>query len=1065
MFGLFTRLLGRLSVSRKLMLIYLLDLSAVIFISGILIHEKFIAINFARKEVVGNAYIAEARGTLLALAGRPDSGQVVPDFLSRAEAIEAAESRWGEGMASREPSQALSTALRQLAALRAGPPPEAVATRQREAFDRTRALITRVGNQSNLILDPDLDSYYTMSVVLLRYPELLDVVSQITTQLSASDDLPRSPGNDGRTRYLMLEGRLTAVAQGIESDYREAFAASADEGLRTALQPTLTEVIASVERFRAISRAMLDRQDTPMDATALLREERDVMHRLDSAWSAAGTELDRLLDARISGFFSRMWLHLGTALVLLLLILTAVFFVASQIARPLHHLSHVAEKVRRSGNYRLRAEWRSSDEIGRLVAAFNGMLERLDRQRQVQQELAAKTRAAQAQQQLLESTPIPMVVTAIPGHEVLHANAQAQAWLGGRSTDPWAVGLDPAVRTRFFQQLADTEEVNEFEVCWRGGDEPAWAVLSARRLVYQGQDAVLTAFTPVNHLKLMERRLELWAKVFEASSEGIMIVDASYRILTTNPAFCRHTNYDLAEVFGERPDILLAEPDRLKLVDEIWPAVSSRGTWQGEVRLRRRDDTTYPAWLMIRAVKDGANAASHYICSTLDITDRKASEERIQFLAHHDALTGLPNRLLFTERLRLAMQHAERSGLQVAVLFIDLDRFKTINDSLGHHVGDALLCSVSRRLLEAVRNGDTVSRLGGDEFVVALNAVTGSDEVMNIVERRLIPLIRQVHIVGDAELHVSCSVGISMFPDDSLDLEEVMRHADVAMYQAKAMGRDSAQFFTPELNERAHKRLRLESLLRHAIDRGELSLRYQPRVAADTGHLVAVEALLRWHSPELGEVSPTEFIPIAEESRLIIPIGAWVVEEACRQQAQWKQQGHGELAISINVSAVQLRDPALAATLTQSIARFGVDAAAIELELTESTLMEAVEETLGQLHALKRLGVMLSIDDFGTGYSSLNYLNRFPIDRLKIDRTFVRHLLDDPTDLAITRAIIGLGHTLGLQVVAEGVESHQVAAALRAAKCDELQGYLYSKPLGPAELVAWVANRRSTSLV
>ena len=1058
MITLFTRLLARLSVSRKLMLIYLLDLSAVIFISGILIHEKFIAIDFGRAELAGNAYIGDARSALLALSRPAQAPAGAPDFEARARAIEAAEARWGDGMQTREASAALAGALRQTAsnqdlASRA-------AAMQRVAFERARALITRIGNQSNLILDPDLDSYYTMSVVLLRYPELLEIVTQITALLTAHEAASTVGGNDARTQYLILEGRLTAVALGIESDYGEAFAAAADGRLRTALRPTKDVLLASIERFRGLSRSLLDAERSEAAAAALRSAQINVVDTLDSAWQVGALELDRLLDVRIDGFFTRMWIHLGTALFLLMMLLSAVFFVARQIARPLRRLSDVAELVRTTGDYQLRAEWRSGDEIGRLVTAFNGMLEQLDRQREIQQELAATARAAEAQQQLLESTPIPMVVTAIPGHEVLHANRQAQAWLGGRVSDPWAVGLEPAVRRRFFQQLADREQVDEFEVRWTGAAEPAWAVLSARRLMFQGRDAVLTAFAPINQMKLMERRLELWAKVFEASSEGIMIVDGEHRILTVNRAFCRHTDYEAGEVVGDQPELLLSDDDRARLV-EIWPGVDKRGSWQGEVQVRRRNETSFPAWLVVSTVRDGSSGISHYIWTLLGITDRKASEERIHFLAHHDVLTGLPNRLLFTERLGLAMQHARRANQQVAVLFIDLDRFKTINDSLGHHVGDGLLRSVSMRLLEAVRAGDTVSRLGGDEFVVALNGVAGCDEVLSIVERRLVPSIRQAHHVGGAELHVTCSVGISMFPDDSHDIDEVMRHADVAMYQAKAMGRDSAQFFTPELNERAHKRLRLESKLRYAIDRNEMRLHYQPRVSASGGQLVAVEALLRWTSPELGEVLPAEFIPIAEEARLIVPIGAWVIREACRQHALWKSQGCGDIAVSINVSALQLRDPALTGVLKQAIVEFDVDPAAIELELTESTLMEAVQETLVQLHALKRLGVKLSVDDFGTGYSSLNYLNRFPIDRLKIDRSFVRRLLDDATDLAITRAIIGLGHTLGLQVVAEGVESEAVAAALRAASCDELQGFLFAQALPPSEFVAWLARTRA----
>jgi diguanylate cyclase (GGDEF)-like protein/PAS domain S-box-containing protein len=1081
---LFPRFLGRLSVSRKLMLIYLLDLSAVIYISGILINEKFIAIDFARKELAGNAYVAEVREVLLGLSragAEPDAaltgmhrsgahGPAAPPPVqpaALAERVAAAQRRHGEGMASAEPATALNAALQSLA----GAPPGTAAERwQREALERGRALVTRIGNQSNLILDPDLDSYYTMSLVLLRYPELLELVTQIGTQLqrggadAGGADAGGAPaaGAEMRTLYLVLEGRLDATARGIESDHAEAIAAAANPQLQQALQPVQARLAAAVDAFRERSRATLEAEDAAARATALaaLRErQRALLDALHAGWQTSATELDRLLKVRIAGFFTRMWLHLGTALSLLMLILTAVYFVARQIALPLKRLSEVADTVRRTGDHTLRAQWDSNDEIGRLVLGFNGMLAQLDHERHIQQELAATARAAQAQQHLVEATPTPIMVTAVPGHEVLHANGPAEAWLAGRRNDPWAAGLDGPVRARFFQQLADRDAVDEFEVHWRGGTEPAWALLSARRLVYQGQPAVLTAFAPINHLKLMEQRLELWAKVFESSSEGIVIVDAGHRVLTVNHALRRATGYEVAELIGRSPLLLLGDDDRATLLDGIWGTADQRGSWQGEVGIARRNDTRYPAWLVVNAVRSGSGPVTHYVFTALDISERKASEERIRFLAHHDALTGLPNRMLFTERLRLATQQARRSGRKVAVLFIDLDRFKTINDSLGHHVGDALLRSVARRLLDAVRDGDTVCRLGGDEFVIALNGVTDSDEVLGIVERRLVPMIRRVHAVGDTELHVSCSVGISLFPDDSRDIDDLMQHADVAMYQAKAMGRDGAQFFTPELNERAHRRLRVESQLRHAIDRHELALHYQPRVDAASGALVGVEALLRWRSPELGDVAPNDFIPIAEESRLIMPIGAWVFGEACRQQAAWIKQGLGTVPVSINLSAVQLKDPDLVEQLRRAVLRHGIDPSALELELTESTLMEAVKDTLVPLHALKRLGVSLSVDDFGTGYSNLSYLNRLPIDRLKIDRSFVRDLLDDPTDLAITRAIIGLGHTLELRVVAEGVESAAVAEALCAAHCDELQGYHFAQPLPAAEFAAWWAAR------
>jgi diguanylate cyclase (GGDEF)-like protein/PAS domain S-box-containing protein len=1061
------QLLGRLSVGRKLMLIFLLDMTAVAFISGILVNEKFLAIDFARKEIAGNAYIDGLRGPMVGLARGPVQAAGLPDPGAQLQALEL---QHGAGMASQALNQALNQALVQQLLAAAGTGSTAADDPARlAALEAGRALITRVGNQSNLILDPDLDSYYTMSIVLLRMPALVqalfDTTSLVQQQAGSAGDAA------WRTRYLILEGQLDAATKGLDADYSEAFAASSP-ALARQLQESRAALQAAVSAYRSAARGMVDAQGQPGGLALVLQRHVQALQQLDGAWQAAGTALGGLLQARIDGFFSRMAWHLGTALALLALILCAVFFVARQIAQPLARLSAVADTVRRTGDHSLRAHWHSQDEIGRLVLGFNDMLQQLDQERAAQQALAAAASAAQAQQQLVEAIPIPLMVTAVPGHQVLHANGPAQRWLGEGRGDPWRSGLESPVRARFFQQLADRDRVDEFEVRWRGPSEQSWAVLSARRLDYQGQAAVLTAFAPVNHLKLMERRLELWAKVFEASSEGIVIVDASHRILTVNRAFCRITHDQLSDVVGEPLACVDAGAGNAALLAAIWPQVHQRGSWQGEVQLTRRDGSQLPAWMMVSAAREGpagplsqhgagggSGELAYYIVTLIDISDRKRNEERIRFLAQHDVLTELPNRALCIERLRAALQRAERTHDKVAVLFIDLDRFKTINDSLGHHVGDALLRSVAQRLLGGVRAGDTVSRLGGDEFVVVLNGVEGVDEIGRIVTQRLVPRVRQPHAVDGAELQVSCSVGIAVYPDDAQDIDTLMRHADAAMYQAKAEGRDGVHYFTAALNERAQQRLQVESLLRRAIERRELSLHYQPRVDAHSGALLGAEALLRWHSAELGAVPPARFIPVAEETGLIVAIGAWVIDEACRQAMQWRAEGHAVPQVAVNVSGLQLRDGQLLPVLQQALARHGCPPGAIELELTETTLMDNAEHTLAQLHAIKGLGVALAVDDFGTGYSSLAYLNRFPIDRLKIDRSFVADMLDDPTDMAITRAIIGLGHTLQLKVVAEGVEQPREAALLREAGCDELQGYLIARPMPPAALVDWMARR------
>jgi diguanylate cyclase (GGDEF)-like protein/PAS domain S-box-containing protein len=1063
----FVRLLSRLSVGRKLLLIYLLDLSAVIFISGILISEKFIAIDFARKEILGNAYIAVVRDSLIDVA-RPFSDAARNDYARRVVELDAAEHEFGADMQTAETHAAFVAAVNRMSGANGAAPdtPSAHAVLVTGAMDTGRALLTRLGNQSNLILDPDLDSYYTMSLLLLRFPDLLEIETGIAENLRQQAATVKAMTTEARTQYFILEGRLDAIAKGIESDYSEAFAA-ATPALKLALDPSRVRLAESIEAFRGATRDFVDGKLEASPWTRVEDAQRAGLTALATSWTDADTQMDLLLRTRVHGFFMRMWLHLGTALLLLGMLLTAVFFVARQIARPLRHLADVADAVSRTADYARRAEWSSQDEIGRLVRAFNDMLGRLDHNRIVQQELAASARAALAQQELVDAIPIPLVVTSIPRHDVLHANQPAQKWLHGRSIDPWSKGLDSSVRSRLFQQLADRGAVDEFEVKWRGGAESSWAVLSARRLNYLGQDALLTAFAPINHLKLMEQRLELWAKVFEASSESIMIMDAAHNLVSVNRSFCRSTGYQFSDVVGDKPDFLQIERNAPGSVDHLWNDVDARGAWQGDVWVRRRTGGVFPAWLALSAVQDAQGGISHYIGISIDITDRKQSEERIHYLAHHDVLTDLPNRSLCIERLRMAIQQSQRAGEKVGVLFIDLDRFKNVNDSLGHHVGDALLRSVAKRLNTAVRAGDTVSRLGGDEFIVVLNGVKNHDEIGRLIESRIVPLMRKPHDVNGDELHISCSIGISIFPDDGSNIDELMRHADVAMYEAKANGRDKIHYFTEELNLRAQERLHLENSLRHAIERNELSLNYQPRIDAATGTLRGVEALLRWRHPDLGWVSPRRFIPIAEECGLIQRIGAWVIDEACRQLAQWNAAGVGagedRFTVSINVSALQLRDPMLKDIIGASLDRHGVPAGDVELELTESILMESVDVTLRQLQSLKDLGVLLSIDDFGTGYSSLTYLSRFPIDKLKIDKSFVHDMLDDPSDRAITMAIIGLGQTLNLQVVAEGVELPEQAHVLRAASCDELQGYLFARPMPAAEMATWIEHARRRS--
>jgi diguanylate cyclase (GGDEF)-like protein/PAS domain S-box-containing protein len=1047
--------LGRLSVSRKLTLIYLLDLTTVIFISGILIHEKYLGIDFARKEIVGVVYIDSVRDLVLPklidgqmpteqsalLLQRLDQQRFLHDAdLNTADASKALVRAWQE----------FSETTRSLA------------HPSSKLIGEVRSLLTTVGNQSNLILDPDLDSYYCMSLVVLRFPELLEVLDETASAMRQLNI--QSRGADLQTtNLLILAGRLDAIRQGINADYLQAYIAGSP-ALKVALGPAEQALTEHVNEALNLVRKSAQQNGMPVNMDAFDAQHEQSLVALQRSWQQTSQALDGLLKLRVAGLFTRMWLHLGTALLLLLGILGLVYTVARQISSPLKQLESVADRVRQSSDYSLRANWSSQDEIGRLVTTFNGMLSQLDQDRLLNQELAASARAAQAQTELVEVMPIAMVVTSIPDHKVLHANLPAQPWLAGSMVDPWRTGLEPGVRSRFFQRLSDHDRVDEFEVRWLGGAEPSWAVLSARRIQFQGVDAILTSFTPINVLKLMEQRLQLWAKVFEASTEGIIIMDEHQKILSVNQAFSKVTSYDFYEVLGEHLATLLEssqDTSGAEIGREIASAIERRNEWQGEVRLTKRNGESYPAWLMISAVRDATRQelVSHYIGICIDITDRKKAEDRVQFLAHHDMLTELPNRSLCVETLDAALAQARRSGECLAVLFIDLDHFKLINDTLGHHVGDGLLRSVATRLQQAVRSNDTVSRLGGDEFVVILRHLKDGPHAHHQAEQRIIPLIRQSHLVDGHELRVSCSVGVAIFPQDGADRDELMRRADAAMYNAKSSGRDAACLFDPSIDQALQERQVLEKHLKMAMELKEFSLHYQPRLDARSRQIVGVEALLRWNNPVLGQISPARFIPLAEETGLIKPIGAWVMAQACAQWAQWRDAGFGHWVMSINLSAAQLADPDLLRQVRAQIALYDCGDGQLEFEITESHLMQDPKSAVQTLHAIKALGVQLSIDDFGTGYSSLTYLKRFPIDKLKVDQSFVRDMLDDPADLAIVRATIALGHELGLKLVGEGVETQGQAAILTELGCEELQGYFFAKPLNAEALIAWVQQQ------
>lgn len=548
-----------------------------------------------------------------------------------------------------------------------------------------------------------------------------------------------------------------------------------------------------------------------------------------------------------------------------------------------------------------------------------------------------------------------------------------------------------------------------------------------------------------------QERINLLAMIFENSGEGIVITDYLNRIIETNKSFSRLTGYSREEALGENPRILKSEVAGKEFYEAMWSSILGKNYWQGEVWDKRKNGTIYPKWLTITAIRDDSGEITNFFASFSDISERKEAEQRIEHLAHTDALTSLPNRHTLVERLSQALEQAKRSADSLAVLFIDLDRFKTINDSLGHHIGDLLLIDVAVRLKKSVRSADIVARFGGDEFVVILPLIRSEIEAAHIAEH-ILTTLSEPYILENNKVYSTPSIGISIFPHDGTTVTELFKNADSAMYSAKSHGRNNFQMFTREMHTVAQQRLTLETDLRTAIEKEEFIVHYQPQIDATNGSLAGFEALVRWQSPERGIVPPDSFIPVAEETGLIIEIGRQVLHMAFRQMSQWQSAGLPLIKVAINLSARQLRQPELPETISELLKINGISPNRVELEVTESMVMGHPEESIKILTTLKKMGIDLAIDDFGTGYSSLSYLKLFPVDTLKIDRSFVKDIETDPNDAAIASATIALAHTLGRKVVAEGVETGGQLEFLKQHGCDIMQGYLFSKPL-PADKV------------
>jgi diguanylate cyclase (GGDEF)-like protein/PAS domain S-box-containing protein len=557
----------------------------------------------------------------------------------------------------------------------------------------------------------------------------------------------------------------------------------------------------------------------------------------------------------------------------------------------------------------------------------------------------------------------------------------------------------------------------------------------------------------VSERKRAEELLRTQSAAIAASMDGIAILNERLEFTYCNDALTVLFGYSSpTELLGRSICDLYDPPEQIRFITSVMPIVQQRGRWRGEAAGVRRDGTMFPQEISFTALERGG-----VVCVVRDITERTYAEEQIKHLAYHDALTGLPNRLLFKDRVTVALSHAQRSGNRLAVLFLDLDRFKFINDSLGHNIGDQLLQAVAARVQSCVRESDTVARLGGDEFTLLLANLVRSDDAAPIADKVLESIRHPFHIEG-REFFISTSIGISLYPEDGADADTLIKNADTAMYQAKEQGRDNYQLFNANINEKALQRIMIEHGLRRALGNDEMAVHYQPIFDFRTGKITGMEALLRWRHPEMGAIPPGLFIPLAESTGMMLPIGGWALRTACAQAKAWHDAGFRTLSLAVNLSMTQLQQSDLVDRVRETIVETGIEPRMLELEITESSAMQSPETSIRTLYELKKLGVRISLDDFGTGHSSLSYLKRFPIDTLKIDQSFVRDINSDPDTAAIVTAIIAMAHSLRLKVIAEGVELTEQADFLRRHGCDQMQGYLIRPPVSADNFLALLSQ-------
>ncbi len=699
----------------------------------------------------------------------------------------------------------------------------------------------------------------------------------------------------------------------------------------------------------------------------------------------------------------------------------------------------------------------------------------LSRMRRAQ---AARHQAAREMARFVDHTPAGLARVQVGGARIGWANARLAQWLGrspqslqGEDFRQLVPPDDPEEARRLFDELM-AGRIDSFQVqrrCVHAVTGRETAVLCTASLMEPdgpGPAAMVCVLQDlgqaiVARAALADERQRLAATVVDNTIEGVVVTDASSRILSVNAAFTRLLGYTEEEMLGKTPRMFKSGRHDQAFYSAMWNTLNATGHWQGEIWNRRKNGEIFPEYMSLSAVRDGAGTVTHYVCMFTDISSEKAREAQLEFLAHRDMLTGLPNRVRFAQLLGEAVSEAAASGAPLAVMLLNIDRFKDVNDSYGHAIGDQVLRHIAARVHESLGENDVIGRMAGDELAVLFKGVGERGEAIARA-RQLIAAAGQPWRSPDGlSVVAGASVGICMYPAHADNAQDLLQGAHAAVYGAKSRNGRAWCFFQEDMTQAARERLGMEARLRQAIELGHLRLYFQPQIELATGRLVGAEALVRWLDPEEGLISPARFIPVAESSGVIGPLGLWVLREACAQGQRWRESGLPEMTIAVNVSLHQFLLTDIAGATADALAATGFPPQCLELEITESALAERPEEAMAVMRRLRAQGLRLAIDDFGTGYSSLAHLKRFPLDLLKIDQGFIRDIPHSADDMAISGSVIALGHAMGLKVLAEGVETQEQLQFLQSKGCDHFQGYLCSRPLPAEDFAQWVQDTQA----